>query len=252
MNSESESEKSDIYPRTRWSIVIDAGSTNAEQGRPAFGELFELYRHAIFLTVRRFGSMRQQLWDHQEAEDLTQAYFIHLMTNGYLRQADRAKGQFRAFIQKDLGLFLRNEYRKCLADKRGGKAIIVSIDEGEESPGGTDLEGGLDSDSHLDREWAKATLENSRDRVRASYQARGQLGLFEALAPNLDKDLGSSSSREAAELLGMEANAVKVALHRLRARFGRALEDLVSDTLLEPTRENVMAEIRYLFSRLQP
>lgn len=236
------SDNGDIYPsKTRWSMVMRAGSPDPNQGQRAFGELFSLYRHPIYCSVRKCG------WDHHEAEDLVQAYFVNLMGRDYLRQADPAKGKFRAFIQKDLKFFLSNEIKKANALKRGGKVIHVPVDEGDRPGKVPDPE---DLPPHFDREWALATLASAMDKLKASYKKAGSLEVFENLQPLLDKDIEPGAYEVIGQALGMKPSTVKVAMHRLRERLGLTLEGIVRDTLVDPTPEEIRDEIRYLFSKL--
>ena len=57
-----------------------------------------------------------------------------------------------------------------------------------------------------------------------------------------------TSRREQAERLGMSEGAVKVAVHRLRARYGTALREAIAGTVA--TQEEVEDEIRALFEAL--
>jgi RNA polymerase sigma-70 factor (ECF subfamily) len=55
--------------------------------------------------------------------------------------------------------------------------------------------------------------------------------------------------KEAAERLGMTEGAVKVAVHRLRQRFGSVLREEVARTLADP--DDVDDEIRHLFAAFE-
>ncbi len=55
--------------------------------------------------------------------------------------------------------------------------------------------------------------------------------------------------QDVAERLGMTEGGVKVAVHRLRQRFGTVLREEVSRTLSDPT--DVDDEIRHLFAAFE-
>ena len=54
---------------------------------------------------------------------------------------------------------------------------------------------------------------------------------------------------DAAEQLGMTRAAVKVAIHRLRQKFGEAIRSEIADTV--DTEEEIAGELRYLIEVLQ-
>jgi len=84
------------------------------------------------------------------------------------------------------------------------------------------------------------------DGVREAYERDGSARVCEALQDTLTG--GSAGSyRALAEALGMSEGAVKVAAHRLRRRFGRALRAEVARTV-DPGE--VEDELRYLLSVL--
>jgi len=65
----------------------------------------------------------------------------------------------------------------------------------------------------------------------------------------LSGDAPVSSYRELGEALGMSEDAVKVAVHRLRRRFGELLREEIAETVGDPSE--VDDEIRYLLGALR-
>ena len=96
---------SDVFKTTRWSIVAAAKGGDMEAGR-ALNELCTAYWHPVYCYVRRQGH------DASQTEDLVQDYFASLLRRGYIGEADRTKGRFRAFLLADLKLFLANAARR--------------------------------------------------------------------------------------------------------------------------------------------
>ena len=66
-----------------------------------------------------------------DAQDLTQAFFAHLLDGARLGRVHRTKGKFRSFLLVALHNFLHNEHDRTHALKRGGNFKLVSIDENE-------------------------------------------------------------------------------------------------------------------------
>ena len=73
--------------------------------------------------------MRRRGSDRQEAEDLTQGFFSHLLEMDTLAKVDRRKGKFRTFLLSVLTKYLSNERDKRQTLKRGGRRQIISLDE---------------------------------------------------------------------------------------------------------------------------
>jgi RNA polymerase sigma-70 factor (ECF subfamily) len=204
-------------------------------------ELCRTYWFPIYAFIRRRGS------DPHQAEDLTQSFFVHILENEALAKADRRKGKFRSFLLSTLNHFLSNELDKQLALKRGGGRQFVSFDDetGESNYLRVSAES-LSPEKLFDRRWALILVEKALARLRGEYAAAGNSNLFSAIEPGLTEDVAPPKYSEWATRLGMTPGAVRVALHRLRRRFGEALRSVVSDTVSTP--EEVEEEIRALFA----
>jgi RNA polymerase sigma-70 factor (ECF subfamily) len=57
------------------------------------------------------------------------------------------------------------------------------------------------------------------------------------------------SQADAAEQLGMTRAAVKVAVHRLRQKFGEAIRNEIAETV--ETEDEIASELRYLIEALR-
>ena len=101
-------------------------------------------------------------------------------------------------------------------------------------------------ESLFERKWAHALLRAALDDLRKSYEADGSVRVFDALQETLI-DPADESYATIGERLGMTEGAVKVAAHRMRRRFGRALRAEVARTV-DPAE--VEDELRYLLSVL--
>ena len=100
----------------------------------------------------------------------------------------------------------------------------------------------------FEREWARAVLARSLERLRADYAARGKERVFVALQPHLAGDVGGASYAELARELGSTEGAIKVAVHRLRKSYRAALRQEVAETLADPSE--VEDELRRLRAAL--
>jgi hypothetical protein len=82
-------------------------------------------------------------------------------------------------------------------------------------------------------------------RVREEYAGQGKLALFEALQVYLSGDRGVTPYSEISARLGLGESAMKMAVLRLRRRFGEMLRAEIAQTVTRP--EEIDEEIRSLF-----
>lgn len=99
-----------------------AGDADRQSSREALTRLCETYWYPVYAYVRR------RVDDLHAAQDLTQAFFSHMLEAQLIARADRERGRFRAFLLTSLQNFLLNEWDKARAAKRGGKLAILSLD----------------------------------------------------------------------------------------------------------------------------
>lgn len=231
------------FSTTNWSVVVTAGQDNLAGATVALEQLCRRYWYPIYAFVRRRGS------DRQEAEDLTQGFFAHLLEMETLKKADQRKGKFRTFLLSSLSKFLCNEWDKRKTVKRGGGRQILSLDEAaaEELYSLEPVEPGS-PEKMFDQRWAATLVEGVLTRLREEYRARGKPELLAQLEPGLTQEALPGRYAEWAGTLGLSEGAVRVALHRLRRRFGELLREEITQTVANPAE--VDEEIRHLFTSI--
>src|ERR1700739_2029269 len=115
------------FPTTRWTVVVAAGDPHRKETRSALASLCENYWYPLYAYLRRRG------YPADQAQDLTQQFFIRVLEGRYLDRADPEKGRFRAFILTSLKFFLSAEADRDRAQKRGGGNVLsLEISCGEE------------------------------------------------------------------------------------------------------------------------
>jgi RNA polymerase sigma-70 factor (ECF subfamily) len=235
--------KPGAFSATHWSIVLAASGNDLSRATAALERLCRTYWYPIYAFVRRRG------FGPHDAEDLTQGFFAFLLEKETLKKVDRAKGKFRTFLLAALTNFLANEHDKRQTLKRGGRREIVSLDE-------TVAEGrylrepveSLTPEKLFERRWANVLVEQVLARLKEEYAASGKADVFAKLEPALTRDTGAGAYAEWVKELGMSEGAVKVALHRLRRRFGEVLRSEIAHTVSSP--EEIDDEIRHLFAAI--
>lgn len=230
------------FVTTRWSLVIAAGQRPSPQSQEAMGALIRQYWYPLYAYVRRRGKTPE------DARDLTQAFFARLIEKNDVSSAERRHGRFRAWLLTSLKNFLANDFDRATAQKRGGGAAIVSLDA-------TDAEGRYQMEPAdertpeqlYERRWAMALLENALETLRQEQEAKGKRLLFERLVCGLTGD-PELPLAEIGERLGMEENAVRQSMMRLRRRYKELLFAQTDDTLESP--EEREEELRGLLASL--
>ena len=230
------------FATTRWSVVRTAGSNEVETAE-ALATLCESYWDPVYAFARRRGN------SVNDAQDLTQAFFVQLLSGDLLRAADPEQGQFRNFLLGAFTNFLANARRAKRAKKRGGDRLHFSLDfESAEERYQVEASGAQTPERLFERRWALTLLENVLEKLRTEYVRIGKGELIQALQPFLAGRDSGSNYDSIAEALGMSAGAVKVAVHRLRKRYGELLRIEIRQTVDHDA--DVEEEIRYLFTLL--
>ncbi|PYV62166.1 MAG: hypothetical protein DMG97_41085 [Acidobacteria bacterium] len=65
----------------------------------------------------------------EDAQDLTQEFFVMILETNWLQHADPNRGRFRSLLLKSLQNFLVNAAERTQARKRGGDVQFVSWDD---------------------------------------------------------------------------------------------------------------------------
>jgi RNA polymerase sigma factor (sigma-70 family) len=229
------------FVTTHWSLVLSARDPHSPRSHEALESLCRTYWYPLYSYARRTGH------SPPDAEDLTQGFFARLLEKDYLKTVAREKGRFRTFLLVALKRFLANEWDRQHAQKRGGFAPVVLIDQDQaESRFASEPAHNLSPDLLFDRQWALTLLERTMTQLRQEYAASGRAQLFESLSGCLARDKLAPPYAEIADHLKLTEPAVKMAVHRLRVRYREILQHEIAQTVSAP--EEIDGEIRHLFS----
>jgi len=237
------------FVTTRWSLILSAANLGSEEqkARDALAELCRTYWHPIFLFVRGRGYLIE------DAQDLTQDFFVTILSNDWLQHADRNRGRFRSLVLRSLQNFLINSDEKTHARKRGGGVEFISWDDWmAEAPSQLSIPvQALDSvppERIFDLAWATTVVEHALQRLREECEGKGKLWLFQALSSHLIDERDEVSYANLSAELGMAETGVKKQLHTMRQRYRSLLRAEISQTVEDPA--DVDDEIRYLCAAL--
>jgi len=247
MVSDSEEEASraskEWFRTTRWSVVLLAGQGESPQATEALDQLCRTYWYPLYAYVRRKGH------NPEDAQDLTQGFFYHLLKKNYLARADPDKGRFRDFLLTGLRHFLINEWDRAQAQKVGGGQIPISLDaKTAETWYGQEPATDTTPETLYERRWALTLLEQALARLRDEQIAEGKARQFELLKSFLSGAAKAGDYDQVAEELGTTRNAVAMAVTRLRKRYRDLVREEVAHTVASP--DEVQEELRWLFKVL--
>lgn len=228
------------FATTHWSVVRAVNQDDNDAAKSALQALCQTYWYPLYTFVRRQGN------DANAAADLTQAFFADLLQREDLKKVDPSFGKFRSFLLAALKHFLMNQWDKARAQKRGGGKSPLSLDFGE-ADNRYRLEPSHARTPELiyEKQWAKTLLERVTDTLRSEYAGRGKAHQFDKLKKFLGGKNSEETLGEAAHQLSMSEVAVKVAVHRMRQKFGELLRLEIENTVSTP--EEVDTEIQHLF-----
>src|SRR5688572_2988752 len=156
------------FATTRWSMVLGARGSSPDAQR-AMAALCQGYWYPLYAFVRRQGH------PPHDAQDLTQEFFARLIENEWLDGVARERGRFRSWLLASMRHFLANEWNRARAQKRGGGAVVVSLDE-------TDAEGRYlhepaditDATQLFQRRWPLTLLDHVLVRLERELQDAGK------------------------------------------------------------------------------
>ena len=217
--------------------MLAAGDPHRKEARSALVSLCEHYWYPLYAYLRRRG------YRADEAQDLTQEFFIRVLEGRYLDRADPEKGRFRSFMLTSLKFFVADEEDRHRARKRGGGTVVtLEFSSGEER---YQREPAHDETPEriFERRWALSLIERVVEKLRGEFVHHGRPEHFERLKVFL---LGQSDAPYAvlAREMNTSEGALKVAIHRLRKRYRELFRQEIADTVADPAE--VESELRFL------
>jgi RNA polymerase sigma factor (sigma-70 family) len=225
------SEDAARFRTTRWTVIMLAAQSESAAGKAALAELYQLYWSPLYAFAR------YRRYSPQDAQDLTQGFFVHLIEQETLIRADPLKGKFRSFLLGSFQNFLSVDAQRARCLKRGGANEFVSFNmmDAEDcllaKPAETLLPEKL-----FDAQWAMTLLSRAMARLQEEYTERGNLSDFGTLKSFVDRDQSKTllSYEQAAKLLGMRVGAAKTLVHRFRKRYSAFVRQEIARTVSDP------------------
>ena len=231
---------------TRWTLVVRAKGDSPE-ARAALAELCDAYYNAVLAFLRK------ERRNDDEARDLAQDFFARILSGSGFAGAEQGRGRFRSYLLGALKHFLIEARQRAHRQKRGGGIVPESLDHTEgDSFDEPSLQvadtNAISPDSNFDREWALEVMRRALNALEHEFKTKNKSDHFEVLKPWLAGDTSPISQAEAARKLSMSEGALKVAVHRLRKRFGELVRTEITETLRDPAHAE--EELAHLIAAL--
>lgn len=216
------------FPTTHWSLVLQTQQEGAAAVQ-ALNELCRRYWYPIYAYLRCRGVPRP------DAQDITQTFFLRLVTGRLMQNADQLRGRLRSYLLGALGRHLADHLRHENAEKRGGRAIVLPLEcQTAEDRYERELIEHRDPESLYLASWARELIERVREKIRVHYAKTQRSELFDALQTCLGMDDDSTPYCDLARQFNASETAMRLQVFRLRRRFGQMLREEVAQTVETP------------------
>ena len=227
------------FRTTHWSVVLLAGQDGSPEAASALENLCRTYWYPLYAYARRQGH------SPPDGQDLTQQFFATFLEKKYFGLANPDRGRFRCFLLASFKHFLTNEYHRSRAAKHGGRCTFVSWDDANaEAHYRNESACETSPDKLFEQTWALTLLEKVMKDLQKEYIHAGKGRIFDALQVFLSGEKSEATYKEIGVGLLMSESAVKMAVSRLRHRYGAMLRSEIAQTVAGPA--SVEDELRDL------
>lgn len=217
------------FRTTHWTVVLQAARPDDAGSTDAFAQLYRDYWPPLYSYVRRRGL------SPAEAEDITQGFFYRLIEKNALGNLQREGGRFRSYLLGGLANFMANEWDRARTQKRGSGQAAIPLDAEEGEAIFQSLKDATGTPAVIfEREWVFTLLAQVMNRLQAEEAASGKSPFFQDAKPHLQGERSGLPYAEIAARHAMSEGAVKVAVYRLRQRYGELLRETIARTVSSP------------------
>jgi DNA-directed RNA polymerase specialized sigma24 family protein len=229
----------DIFPATRWSLVLAAQDGDANVAQKALSELCHTYWYPLYAYARGSGL------SPEDAEDRTQEFFCDLIEKQSIDRVAADKGKLRAFMLTGLKHIIISGFRKTTAAKRGGTAVHTSIDQAAaEFRFAKEASHHESPDVLFEKNWAQAVLDAASAKLQQWYSTADRRPLFDAIRPFLDGRDGGQLITNVAASFKISEGTLRSAIFQMRKRYRSCIEEEIAQTVVSP--EDAALELAYL------
>ncbi len=216
-----------VFPITRWSLIARVKADDADSSA-ALEEICRNYWYPLYAFLRRSGVRPH------DAEDVTQGFFLRVLSKEILHAASAEKGTLRSLLLGSLKCHLADHCRAANAGKRGsGQAPIpIEWDKAEQRYSVEPVDT-LDPEKLYSRTWARRIFENVGTQVCAAFLATYPPETYALIEPHLIPDEDRAPYRELAGQLGSTEGSARLLIYRMRRKFRERLEAEIALTVAD-------------------
>jgi RNA polymerase sigma-70 factor (ECF subfamily) len=232
------------FTATHWSVVLAAGQQGSPQAVEALETLCRNYWYPLYVYVRR------RAYGPEDAADLTQDFFAHLLKNNAFAGADPQRGKFRSFLVASLDHFLINQWNRARTAKHGGGQAPIPLDADEaERRHRQEPDSSLTPEKLFEQQWEFAVLEQALARLGTESAEAGKSGQFNRLKVFLTSKVDYGQYPAVAAELGLSTAAISLAVHRMRQRYRELVRAEIAHTV--SSADELEEEMRHLFAAIR-
>jgi RNA polymerase sigma factor (sigma-70 family) len=215
------------FPQTRWSVIAAARSDDSAERTRALDVLFSAYWKPVYKYVRLKFSKAPD-----EAQDLTQGFFLELFERDLLSRFDAGRSRLRTYIRLCVDSFVLNEIKYASRQKRGGDAVHLALDfpaaEGELNAQTIDpasIPSPEQFEEFFEKEWIRSLFSSAVEELRRLCEIREKLPAF-ALFETYDLSGNETFSyAQLAEARGLSVSDITNQLAWARREFRRLAQE---------------------------
>lgn len=220
------SEQDGGFPLTDWSRLEAVRGGNSAARNEAMNDIAERYRHPVLMYILQWGH------DPEQAEDLTQDFWVKIIEEQCLAKADPGRGRFRNFLVASLKNFLKNQHRADQAKKRRPENGMICLEEMSTDDASLLLPAGHPTpDQVFQRDWRCELIRYVLSCVEVECQSQlDHFKLFRefVVLPNLENSRRPSQA-ELAEQYGLTEKEVANRIMTVRRKFKRLLRPAIAE-----------------------
>ena len=214
------------FSSTAWTVVANAQAQHGETSGRYLDLLVGRYWRPVYCFIRQLGN------SHEDAKDLTQAFFTTFVERDVAAYADRERGKFRTFLIASVKRFLAERHRHEMRHPVPATLSDIDLAPREHL---FQFGAGESPERVFDRNWAKCLLENSIGRFRSECIALDKEIRFRVFEERFLADPSRFAAyRDIAQKLGISVTDVRTHLERGRKRLARMIREEVSHCLSVP------------------
>ncbi|MBI2920432.1 MAG: sigma-70 family RNA polymerase sigma factor [Planctomycetes bacterium] len=221
------------------------------QTRGLLDQLVRRYWKPVYIYIR--AAWRKP---NEEAKDLTQAFFTHLLEGTFFSRLKPEKGNFRAYLKKALRNFLIDAERfdKVRRPEKPIVSLDIAMDQADLAPPAP----GEAPEAAYDRAWFRCLLDGAVDGLWQFLSLEGRLKYFEVFSlyclhpitspdgfrPGSGETATQPTYRDVAQTLSLTEAEVRHYLEFCRAHLRRILSERIRE--YAATDDEVKEELKQI------